>query len=86
LLYKKDSILKFWGQCFVKNTVLHPISEENLSMPPSEPEYAQWDVPECLKDDVRTGNSSFFGKNADPLEMEHFRLCWFVYNAADPNG
>ena len=45
-------------------------------MPPAEKDYAQWNVPEFLKDDVRLGNEAIFGEKADALEMEQFRICW----------
>ena len=47
-------------------------------MPPPEPDYAQWDVPLKLKDDVRRGPESMFGRKKFDQELEKFRICWFV--------
>jgi hypothetical protein len=74
----KINALKYWGQIIFRNTVRHPITSMPLSMPPIQSDYAQWDVPLVLKDDVRRGPESIFGKNQFSQELEKFRICWWV--------
>lgn len=47
-------------------------------MPPSHEDYAQWDVPPVLKDDVRRGSESILGKKQLHQDLEQFRICWQV--------
>ncbi|KAH9225029.1 FAD dependent oxidoreductase [Leptodontidium sp. 2 PMI_412] len=68
--------VKYWGQVIFKNTVKHPITNTRLSVPPSQPDYAQWEVPLALKDDVRQGPESMFGKKQLHQDLEAFRICW----------
>jgi len=71
--------MKFWGQIIFRNTLEHPDASIPLSMPPMQSDYAQWDVPLRLKDDVRQAPKSLFGtKDLGTLELEKFRICWLV--------
>ena len=45
-------------------------------MPPLDADYAQWNVPKRLQDDIGVGNGTIFGRNAEGLKMEQFRICW----------
>ena len=69
---------KYWGQIIFRNTVEHPITSLPLSMPPIQSDYAQWDVPLTLKDDVRRAPESFFGRKVLGRDLEKFRICWSV--------
>jgi glycine/D-amino acid oxidase-like deaminating enzyme len=69
---------KYWGQIIFRHTLDHPITRTPLSMPPLQPNYAQWDVPLELKDDVRRGPESMFGRKHFNQELEKFRICWLV--------
>jgi hypothetical protein len=69
---------KYWGQIIFRNTVEHPITNMPLSMPPMKSDYAQWDVPLALKDDVRQAPKSVFGRKDFTQELEKFRICWSV--------
>jgi hypothetical protein len=64
------SALKYWGQVIFSN--MH----NGLSAPPDKPNYAQWDVPEVLKDDVRFAHQAIFGKKAEGIKADTFRICW----------
>jgi hypothetical protein len=77
----KINALKYWGQVIFQNTVEHQITRKPLSMPPLKSDYAQRDVPLALKDDVRRGPVSMFGRKKLKLvnqELEKFRICWSV--------
>ncbi len=76
LLYGKDRLLKFWGQSMIKNTQKHVATGSQMSAPPAGSDYAQWDVPAGLTEDVRIANEAIFGKNTNTLAMEKFRICW----------
>jgi hypothetical protein len=70
--------LKYWGQIIFRNTVEHPITGVPLSMPPSQSDYAEWDVPQALKEDVMWAPKSLFGRKQISQELEKFRICWSV--------
>ncbi|KUJ14545.1 FAD dependent oxidoreductase [Mollisia scopiformis] len=72
----KLNAFKYWGQVIFRNTVEHPITKESLSMPPSGPNYNQWDVPLALKEDVRGGPRSVLGNKNLSDRFEEFRICW----------
>ncbi len=76
LLYGKDKLLKFRGQTIFVNTREHPATGQEMSMPPSGPDYAQWSVPDKLKDDIRVANEAILGTAADPPKLEQYRICW----------
>lgn len=69
---------KYWGQIIFQNTVKHSATSISLSMPPAQSDYAQWDVPLALKDDVRRGPKSIFGRKHLTQDLEKFRICWSV--------
>lgn len=72
----RDGALKFWGQWIFRNTVHHPATGSEISMPPSGTDYDQWKVPKSLEDDVSFANKVIFGKKGQELELEKFRICW----------
>ncbi|KAI1506025.1 FAD dependent oxidoreductase [Biscogniauxia marginata] len=67
--------LKWWGQCIFKNTQTTPGGRQ-VSAPPPHPDYAQWDVPETLKEDVQYANKATFGKLGETWKLEQYRICW----------
>ncbi|RYP91109.1 hypothetical protein DL770_002765 [Monosporascus sp. CRB-9-2] len=71
----KDRQLKWWGQHIFKNTQKMPSGTE-LSAPPPERDYAQWEVPESLKEDVSFANKVTFGKQGESWKIEQHRICW----------
>ncbi|KAI3392165.1 hypothetical protein diail_6113 [Diaporthe ilicicola] len=70
-----DKTLKFWGQTLFKNTRPHS-NGSLISSPPSEPDYAQFEVPALLKQDVDFAGKSIFGKLSDNFQTESYRICW----------
>ncbi|KAF9874918.1 sarcosine oxidase [Colletotrichum karsti] len=73
--HSKDRTLKFWGQIIFRNTQPHP-NGSLISKPPSEPDYAQLDVPASLKEDVDFAGKSIYGKLSDEFKVEKYRICW----------
>ncbi|KAH7136255.1 FAD dependent oxidoreductase [Dactylonectria macrodidyma] len=73
--HPEDKMVKFWGQWIFKNTQKHPSGLE-FSMPPQEADYAQWNVPKALQDDVRFANPVIFGEQGKDFPMDQFRICW----------
>jgi hypothetical protein len=72
--------VKCWGQIFVRNTIIHHVTKEALSAPPPESDYAQWNVPPVLREDVHWALRSLYGdETARPLKMEDHRICWLVF-------
>ncbi|KAK7752538.1 hypothetical protein SLS62_005506 [Diatrype stigma] len=67
--------LKWWGQCIFKNTQTMASGLE-LSAPPPESDYAQWNVPEPLKEDISFANKVTFGKKGESWKIEQHRICW----------
>jgi hypothetical protein len=57
-----------------------------ISAPPPEPDYAQWKVPNQLKQDIKYANNVFYGKNGANWKMEKHRICWYVPNSSDQYG
>ncbi|KAK1995359.1 FAD dependent oxidoreductase [Colletotrichum falcatum] len=73
--HSKDKTLKFWGQIIFRNTQSHP-SGGRFSAPPPASDYAQFDVPEALRDDVDFAGKSLFGKGSAGFKNENYRICW----------
>lgn len=47
-----------------------------LSAPPPESDYAQWNVPEPLKEDISFANKVTFGSKGESWKIEQHRICW----------
>ncbi|KAK1981877.1 FAD dependent oxidoreductase [Colletotrichum cereale] len=73
--HSKDRTLKFWGQIIFRNTQPHP-NGGRFSAPPPAPDYAQFDVPKTLRDDVDFAGESLFGKGSAGFKNENYRICW----------
>ncbi|KAI5921814.1 FAD dependent oxidoreductase [Camillea tinctor] len=67
--------LKWWGQCIFRNTQTTP-GGARISAPPLKNDYAQWEVPEKLKEDVKYANKATFGEIGERWELEQYRICW----------
>lgn len=70
-----DRTLKFWGQTLFRNTQPHP-NGTLISSPPAKPDYAQFDVPTTLREDVDFAGKTIFGKLSDEFSTESYRICW----------
>ncbi|EFQ34271.1 FAD dependent oxidoreductase [Colletotrichum graminicola] len=73
--HSKDKTLKFWGQIIFRNTQPHP-NGDRFSAPPPASDYAQFDVPKTLRDDVDYAGKSLFGKGSAGFKNENYRICW----------
>ena len=71
----EDRELKWWGQTIFKNT-REVLPGRYISMPPSKPDYAQWEVSGRLKEDISFANNVFYGKKGANWKMEKHRICW----------
>ncbi|KAI0476084.1 FAD dependent oxidoreductase [Xylariaceae sp. FL0804] len=70
-----DRQIKWWGQCTFKNT--QEVSPgRRVSAPPPHPDYAQWQVPDRLKEDIAFANKLTFGKIGEKWEYHSHRICW----------
>jgi hypothetical protein len=47
-----------------------------ISMPPAEVDYAQWNVPKKLQEDIDYANHVFYGKKGANWPMKKYRICW----------
>ncbi|KAK7413678.1 hypothetical protein QQX98_007460 [Neonectria punicea] len=79
-----DGILKFNYEVSFTNTQHHEASGQTLSIPPVRTSQSTWsqDVPEQLKQSVRTVVQHVYGENAPGLTVETYRMCW---DAVTPN-
>jgi hypothetical protein len=71
----RDSQIKWWGQYIFKNTQ-EVVEGQLISAPPDEPDYAEWDVPDSLKDDIRFAGKVTAGKKGESWDLEQHRICW----------
>ncbi|ETN41000.1 uncharacterized protein HMPREF1541_02932 [Cyphellophora europaea CBS 101466] len=76
-----DRELKWWGQTIFRN-VREILPGRWLSAPPAEPDYAQWQVSEKLKEDITYANSVFYGKKSADWKMEKHRICWDAFTTS----
>ncbi|ETS78900.1 hypothetical protein PFICI_08753 [Pestalotiopsis fici W106-1] len=71
----KDSQIKWWGQYIFKNTQ-EVKRGKFISAPPDKPDYAEWEVPDSLKNDIRFASKVTAGKKGESWELEQHRICW----------
>lgn len=74
----KDNELKWWGQTIFKNTQ-EVLPGRLISMPPPEPDYAQWKVSERLRRDIHHASDVFYGKKAADWKIQKYRICWDAF-------
>lgn len=71
----RERELKWWSPIHFKNTQEitpgHPIST-----PPSQLDYAQWEVSTRLKADIDRARTLFYGEKSASWKMEKYRICW----------
>ncbi|KAK2754390.1 hypothetical protein FQN54_007034 [Arachnomyces sp. PD_36] len=76
-----DRELKWWGQKIFTN--YQEISPgHRISMPPSDADYAQWNVPTKLKEDIDYANHVFYGKKGSKWPMKKHRICWDAFTTS----
>jgi sarcosine oxidase / L-pipecolate oxidase len=63
--------LKFWRDVSFMNTVHHAASEQDISMPPDQADYCQWEVMSGLKKDIQGVSKSGFGEKCRDLVLHH---------------
>lgn len=51
-------------------------------MPPAEPDYAQWNVPAKLKEDIDHANQVFYGQKGAGWKIEKYRICWDAFTTS----
>ncbi|PVH74801.1 sarcosine oxidase [Cadophora sp. DSE1049] len=68
--------LKFWRDVSFMNTVHHEVSGENISMPPDQADYAQWEVTPGMKRELQAVCKGAFGDKAKNWDLHKFRICW----------
>lgn len=81
----EEKQLKWWGQSIFRNTGTTPSGGE-LSSPPSAPDYAQWDIPQFLKDDIDVANKATFGTQGESWKLEKYRICWCAFFSFPVHG
>lgn len=67
--------MKWWGQSIFKNTQ-EVVGGRLVSAPPDAPDYAEWDVPKSLVDDVNFASRATFGDKCKSWDLEQYRICW----------
>ncbi|KAK3719092.1 hypothetical protein LTR37_004656 [Vermiconidia calcicola] len=77
----KDKELKWWGQTIFTNT-REVLPGRSISMPPPEPDYAQWKVPPKLKEDIDHANQVFYGRKGEGWKMDKYRICWDAFTTS----
>ncbi|KAF7540071.1 hypothetical protein G7054_g1703 [Neopestalotiopsis clavispora] len=66
----RDSQIKWWGQYIFKNTQ-EVVKDQLISAPPDKPDYAEWDVPDSLKDDIRLPAKEALTPSEDFIISKH---------------
>jgi hypothetical protein len=51
-------------------------SGQLISMPPDEPDYAQWKLSQQMKDELGLVCEGIFGKKGGEFRLENYRICW----------
>ncbi|KAK4158900.1 FAD dependent oxidoreductase [Cladorrhinum sp. PSN259] len=75
----KLNAFKYWGHTLFRNTVKHPVSGLSISAPPVQTDYAQYDVPQRLKEDVDSASSAIYGPISEiclEQTLGEYRICW----------
>jgi hypothetical protein len=74
--------LKFNFEVSYTNLVHHEASGQTISVPPVRTSQSTWshDVPEQLKQNLKTVVEHVYGKNAPGLSIQSYRMCWYEYS------
>lgn len=70
----KDRELKWWGQKVFTN--LEEVSGGQISAPPSDEGYSQWNVPQKLQNEIAHAKDVFYWKDSSNWKVEKYRICW----------
>lgn len=71
------NILKFTRDLSFKNTQLHSASGQMISMPPDKPDQDQYLIPKGLRNEIDAVRKGIFGKRAEDLQIDGYRICWY---------
>ncbi len=75
-----DGELKFCRDVSFTNSVKHPVSGQTISVPPITSGKTQWtapeNVPSGLREELYTVMKGIYGKEAEGMNLDTFRLCW----------
>lgn len=79
-----ENRLKFNYEASFTNKSYHESSRQTLSIPPRRTSRSTWsqDVPQGLKDEIKTVVKHTYGDWIEGLEIESYRMCW---DAITPN-
>lgn len=70
-----ENELKVARDVSFQNTTMHS-SGQLISMPPDEPDYAQWKLSQRMKDELGLVYEGIFGKKGREFCLENYRICW----------
>lgn len=82
LTEKEPYTVKFCRDESYKNTCKHDASGQSFSMPPAQPDQAQWSPNGGLKARLETVKRGILGENAKDVQIDEYRICW---DAVTPN-
>ena len=71
-----ENQLKFYRDVSFTNTIFHEASGQNISAPPSQHDYAQWELSPGMKQEVGLVSKGIYGEKSKSWELEKFRICW----------
>jgi hypothetical protein len=73
-----DGMVKFTNEASFINMVHHKKSNQDISIPPESVDQSTWgqEVPEGLKQEIRTVMKHMYGKEIEGIEPECYRMCW----------
>ena len=74
----KNQLLKCTHESAFTNSVMHEKTQRTISVPPRETDRQTWsqDMPQVLKDELKTIFSEYFGHWLSEQEPEYYRMCW----------
>lgn len=54
----------------------------HISMPPPQSDYAQWQVPGRLQEDIEYAGNVFYGRKATNWKYKKHRICWDAFTSS----
>lgn len=78
-----DGLMKIARDESFSHYVQHEASNQKISIPPESRSQTVWgqDVPQGLKDECNEVVRRSLGEKAEGLEIEAYRLCWYVHSS-----
>ena len=78
-----DGLMKIARDESFSHYVQHEASNQKISIPPESRSQTVWgqNVPQGLKDECIEVVRRSLGKKAEGLEIEAYRLCWYVHSS-----